>query len=345
MSERVVVLFGGNSDERRVSVASAQHICFRIAEAEPIFEAVSGALFRCPREHLAAFQNPFVTDYAPPGPASWPSLAAALDAPESRDALFFLAYHGQGGEDGSAQRLFEARHLAFTGSGSKASADTFDKDIAKRLARQAGLRTAEALDLPRDEKGIRSALADLLQKHGRAVAKPVRGGSSVGLYHVTDAAAADRAAQAIAASGLDYLAEEFVTGTELTVGVVDGPKGRRALPPSEVRLAPGRAFDYEGKYLARGTTEVTPAEVAPEVTQAARELALAAHRALGCEGYSRTDMIATPAGPVFLEINTLPGMTRMSFIPQQLEVEGTPVVDFLRGQLELAKARRDRTGR
>ncbi len=342
MGERIVVLFGGNSDERRVSGASAQHSCDRLPEAEPVFESVAGAMFRCPREHLAAFQNAFVTEYTPPGAPAWPSLAAALDDTSLRDALFFLAYHGQGGEDGRAQRLFEARQLAFTGSGSRASADAFDKDIAKQKARVVGIRTAEAIALPRDPPGIRAALADLLQRHGRAVAKPVRGGSSVGLYQVQNAVDADRAAQAIGASGLDYLAEQFITGRELTVGVVQGAQGLRALPPSEVRLAPGRAFDYEGKYLAQGTTEITPADVPPEVTRSTQQLAQAAHRALGCEGYSRTDVILGPEGPVFLEINTLPGLTRASFLPQQLAAEGTSVVDFLRGQLDLARARRAR---
>ena len=125
------------------------------------------------------------------------------------------------------------------------------------------------------------------------------------------------------------------------MGVVQSAIGLRALPPSEVRLDPGRAFDYEGKYLARGTTEITPAEVPPEVTRATQELAQVAHRALGCEGYSRTDVILGTSGPVFLEINTLPGLTRASFLPQQLAAEGTSVVDFLRGQLDLARERRD----
>jgi D-alanine-D-alanine ligase len=121
---------------------------------------------------------------------------------------------------------------------------------------------------------------------------------------------------------------------------VDGPNGARALPPSEVRMDPGRAFDFAGKYLGKWTREITPAEVSPEVTRAAQELALAAHRALGCVGYSRTDMIVGPQGPVFLELNTLPGLTRMSFIPQQLAAEGTPMLTFLQGQIELAKQRR-----
>jgi D-alanine-D-alanine ligase len=109
-----------------------------------------------------------------------------------------------------------------------------------------------------------------------------------------------------------------------------------------VRTDPGRAFDYEGKYLGKGTKEITPAEVPPEVSRAAQDLALRAHAALECEGYSRTDIIVGRRGPVFLELNTLPGLTRMSFIPQQLAAEGTTMLQFLEGQIDLARRRRDR---
>jgi D-alanine-D-alanine ligase len=174
------------------------------------------------------------------------------------------------------------------------------------------------------------------------VAKPVAGGSSVGLQLIGNVAEAQRAAAAIAAAGEEYLAEAFVSGTELTVGVVDDERGTRALPASEVRVEQGRAFDYDGKYLGRGTREITPAEVPAAVSTAAQRVAVAVHQALGCEGYSRTDVICTPTGPVFLEINTLPGLTRMSFVPQQLAAEHTSMSDFLEGQIALARRRRDR---
>jgi D-alanine-D-alanine ligase len=110
---------------------------------------------------------------------------------------------------------------------------------------------------------------------------------------------------------------------------------------SEVRLIPGGAFDYAGKYLGRGTEEITPAELEPEAWQQAQALAVLTHTALGCRGYSRTDMILTDAGPVLLEINTLPGMTKASFIPQQLAAAKRPVKAFLERQLTLARQRRD----
>jgi len=339
----LVILFGGSSGERRVSVASAQNVASLLEQAEAWFWAPDGAIHQVERAALLAHQRAFEEEFAPAGAPAYPSLEEALDDPRSLPLTFVLALHGTGGEDGAAQKLFEDRRIAFTGPAADASAKAFDKEWAKRVAAAAGIPVAESMHLPRgDEATIGSALLGFLSRHERVVAKPVAGGSSVGLQLIGSVADAQRAAAAIAASREEYLAEAFVSGTELTVGVVDDSSRTRALPASEVRVEQGRAFDYEGKYLGRGTREITPAEVPPQVSQAAQRVALAAHQALGCEGYSRTDVICTPNGPVFLEINTLPGLTRMSFIPQQLAAEGTSMRTFLEGQIALARRRRDR---
>jgi D-alanine-D-alanine ligase len=186
---------------------------------------------------------------------------------------------------------------------------------------------------------VEETLRDLLALHGRLVAKPVADGSSVGLFHIRKADDVPGAAQAIAAGKERYLVEQFVDGTELTIGVVDMGDGARALCASEVRLAPGRSFDFEGKYLGKGTVEITPAEVTDDVSRASMDLALSAHRALGCEGYSRTDVIVGVHGPVFLETNTLPGLTKASFLPQQLAVAKISMRTFLEQQSVLARAR------
>lgn len=336
----VVILFGGSSPERRVSQASAQNVASVLTEAELWFLSFAGAVYRVSAADLQAFPRPFENDFLPRGEPGFATLAKALDAGTGK--VFFLGLHGGEGEDGTVQRMLEARRLAFTGPGAAASAKAFDKELAKSIASGAGVRTVESLVLSRTAP--RRAMEGLLALHGRIVVKPVAGGSSVGLHHVGNEADVEAAAAAITGAPEAYLAEAFVAGTELTVGVVDGESGPRALPVSEVRVQPGRAFDYEGKYLGKGTTEVTPAEVPAEVSQAAQTLALTAHRALGCEGYSRTDCIVGKDGPVFLELNTLPGLTRASFVPQQLAAEGTSLETFLDGQLALARRRRDHAG-
>jgi len=339
----VVILFGGPSNERKVSVASAQNVASLLEQAEAWFWSPDGAVHPVERAALLAHQRAFEVEFVPAAPSAWGSLQEAADDPRSRSLTFLLALHGGAGEDGTVQKVLEERRIAFTGPDSAASAKAMDKEWAKRIAAAAGVPVAESVRVPRgDEATVGSALLGFLARHERIVAKPVAGGSSLGVFIIGSVADAQRAAAAIADSPEDFLAEEFVEGAELTVGVVDGERGTRALPASEVRVDRGRSFDYAGKYLGKGTREITPAEVPAEVLGAAQKVALDAHRALGCEGYSRTDVICALRGAVFLELNTLPGLTRMSFIPQQLTAEGTPMRTFLEGQIALARRRRDR---
>lgn len=342
MASDVIILFGGGSSERLVSVASAQNLSTHLPGAACWFIDPSGAVFEVERSVLAAHANPFEKQFVPGGTESFPSLAAALDAPSAQGPTFFLALHGGDGENGVTQRLLEARGLAFTGSGSKASADAFDKAKTKQLASAQGAKVAEARILPPMNVGqAKAALTELLALNSRWVLKPQADGSSHGLIHLRNAAQLEASAEALAGFKLHYLAEVFIEGRELTVGVIDDEGGAAALPVSEVRLIPGGAFDYAGKYLGRGTEEITPAELTPEESKAAQALAVLTHRALGCQGYSRTDMILTPSGLVLLEINTLPGLTKASFIPQQLAAAGRDVKAFLARQLQLACSRRD----
>lgn len=336
----IVILFGGSSSERLVSVASAQNVSTHLPDAACWFLSKAGEVFDVPRETLAAHQQAFVNEFHPAGAPTWPSLEVALQTPGAAQATFFLALHGGDGENGVTQRIFEKARIAFTGSGSQASADAFDKARAKVLASAKGARIADAETLPPlDEATLKTRLSALLARASRWVLKPQADGSSHGLFHLKGASDVDAAAKALAKLHVTYLAEVFIEGRELTVGVVDEASGTVALPVSEVKLIPGGAFDYEGKYLGRGTEEITPAQLTDAEWKAAQALAVLTHQAVGCRGYSRTDMILTSAGPVLLEINTLPGMTKASFIPQQLAAAGKDVKAFLQRQLELARQR------
>ncbi len=337
----VVILFGGSSDERWVSVATAQNLAQQLPEAGLWFQTAEGTVTPCDRRALEAHREPFTQELKLPGKPSWPNLEAALDDPRADGKVFLLGFHGGQGEDGTVQRALESRGRSFTGSGSKSCADTFDKEIAKWMAREAGLRTVPSVVL---KGGASTALESEIEafraKHDGAVAKPVAGGSSIGVHFVRVAADSVRVAQVLSSAPAEsYLLEALVSGTELTVGVAeDAERVARALPCTEVRLEAGRTFDYAGKYLGQAT-EITPAEVSPEVAAAAQAAASTAHRVMGCFGYSRTDMIASAAGLIFLEINTLPGLTRASFIPQQLAAAEIPLKRFLETQLQLARRR------
>ncbi|HEY6844294.1 MAG TPA: D-alanine--D-alanine ligase, partial [Thermoanaerobaculia bacterium] len=125
-----------------------------------------------------------------------------------------------------------------------------------------------------------------------------------------------------------------------TVGVVDMGNGPDALPPIEIEVDAGRSFDYSGKYLGSGTREICPAQIPEAMRETAAQVALTAHTVLGCEGYSRTDMIAADDDHIyFLELNTLPGLTASSLVPKELNVAGIGFREFLEKQIELARQR------
>lgn len=343
MPNPVLLVFGGTSSERRVSVASAQHLVSVLGACRSWFIAPDGAVHECSAKDLAQHEQPFERDFQPQSPAFAPGLEQAILGLDDRSTVFVLALHGGAGEDGTIQALFEAQNLAFTGSGSRASAAAFDKSVAKALVAERGVRTVPGFVLHEsDAVAMERALRELYGRHGSLVLKPVADGSSVGLHAVLTLADVAGAASAMASQRRAYLAEPFVRGTEVTVGVVDRKGSPHALPPTEIRVEQGRMFDYEGKYLGHGTQEITPAEISETGWEQACQAAIIAHQALGCEGYSRTDLILVDDEPVFLEINTLPGLTRASLIPQELRAEGSTMADFVAEQVEIAVKRRDR---
>jgi D-alanine-D-alanine ligase len=325
----VIVLFGGRSDERHVSVASAQNVVRTLGSPLAWFWAPNGAVYDVNREELFAHSNPFVNDFEPSRPAIWPDLEMALDTLPVDDPVFLLALHGGEGEDGTVQRMMEARGIPFTGSGSAASAAAFDKGRAKEIVKDR-VRTAESCVVI-DVRDLDATVAEMLQRHEKIVLKPLAGGSSRGLFFV------ERGSEVPKTANVPYIVEQFIAGRELTVGVIEGGDGPFPLPVIEIETDPGARFDYEGKYLGKGTREICPAKIPDSMRDEAQSMALAAHIALGCEGYSRSDLIAGAEGVYFLELNTLPGLTTSSLVPQQLKEAGMDFRDFLEQQVAIAR--------
>jgi D-alanine-D-alanine ligase len=228
--------------------------------------------------------------------------------------------------------MCEMRGIPFTGSGSASSHLAFDKIAAKRFAEIAGVKAPAGIAL----EDMDTAFAE----YGRLIAKPARDGSSYGLIFVN--AKQDLVAVRRAARTEEYVVEPFIAGQEATCGVLEQLDGSLiALPPVEIIPAEG-AFDYEAKYIAKATQEICPARFAPEVNAQIMDHALRAHRALSCGGYSRTDFIISEKGPIYLETNTLPGLTKASLYPKALKAHGIEFADFLRGQIALAEKRTQR---
>jgi D-alanine-D-alanine ligase len=333
----VIVLFGGRSDERHVSVASAQNVVRTLGTPLAWFWAPGGAVYDVNRDELLAHEKPFINDFEPSRPAIWPDLEMALDTLPVDDPVFLLALHGGEGEDGSVQRLMEARKIPFTGSCSTASAAAFDKGRAKEVVEER-VRVAESR-VVNDVRAIDGSIDAMLKRYEKIVLKPVAGGSSRGLFFVDRSTDLGPILDAIHTLKVPYILEQFISGRELTVGVIDGENGPRALPVIEIETDPGFSFDYDGKYLGKGTREICPAKIPDAIRDEVQQMALTAHIALGCEGYSRSDFVAGEDGVYFLELNTLPGLTTSSLVPQQLLEAGIEFRTFLEEQVSLALRR------
>jgi D-alanine-D-alanine ligase len=325
---RNTILFGGTNKERLVSVATAQALHAALPDADLWFWDADNTVHEARSEALLTHERPFEIPFTP-GTPSIGAFEQALDRARAEDRVLVLGLHGGSAENGELQVTCESRGIAFTGSGSASSHLAFDKVSAKRFAAVAGIKVPGGIAL--DE------LDQALAEHGRLIAKPAKDGSSYGLIFVN--ASQDLVAVRRAAAIEDYLIEPHVAGPETTCGVLEQLDGSLlALPPVEIIPAAG-AFDYEAKYIAKATQEICPARFSDEVNAGIMAQALRAHKALSCSGYSRTDFIVTEQGPVYLETNTLPGLTKSSLYPKALTAAGITFEDFLQLQIALAKQR------
>jgi D-alanine-D-alanine ligase len=322
----VVVLYGGTSTEREVSLSSGRAVLAALAPAAGVPAALLGVEVRADGRWVVGEQA------LPP--------ARALGAlPE--DTLFFLGLHGGDGEDGTLQGFLRSARRRHTGSGVAASSLCMDKHLSRLCFAAAGLAVAPgALVRAADAAAPSAALLARLGSLGAApwYVKPNRGGSSVATTRAAGEEQLDAGLRAASAGGSDVLVESHVAGLETTCGVIGNRGGPlRALPIVEIVPHEGRFFDYEEKYGEGGAREVCPPE---HLTRAAQErlagLALDAYRAAGCDGYARIDFIvpgdAASCEPVVLEANTLPGFTPRSLLPQAAAAAG---VDFRSLCLEL----------
>jgi D-alanine-D-alanine ligase len=265
----------------------------------------------------------------------WILAGQALDATAAleqipADTLYFIALHGGQGEDGRLQRALSRRGLMFTGSDSDSSALCMDKARARTCVQAAGLACAPGLladhrAWSEDPEQILNRVFDL--GPGPWFVKPNCGGSSLGVARTAGAGELREAIEATFDLGQEALVEREVVGLEVSDGILGGTSatGLVALPLCEILPDKGRYFDYHQKYDGSGAKELCPPEHTPP-DQAAEVEAMSrtAFRALGCEGYGRMDFILPAVGgpPVFLEANTLPGMTERSLLPRAAQAKG-----------------------
>jgi D-alanine-D-alanine ligase len=301
---RIGVLLGGESAERAISLKTG----------EAIFQSLKRQGYHVIKIDAAKNLTPKLK--------------------KSKINFAYIALHGPGGEDGQVQSLLEWLHIPYTGSRVMASAVAMDKAASKRVFENAGLPTAPWYVLHKPgplSRAARTPTAHPSSCQGGmecrlelpVVVKPARQGSAVGISIVKHARQWPQALMMAFRYDDLVIVEKFIRGTEITVGVL----GRKALPVIEILPQHDRPFyDFHAKYAPGGSRHILPARIPPRVAARAQALSLAACRALGTRGAARVDLIVDRRrGPSLLEVNTIPGMTETSLLPEAARAAG---IDF-----------------
>lgn len=309
----ILLIAGGWSSERDVSLSGGR--------------AIHKALLNL--GHSVSFYDPTL------------SFEGLVEAADEMD-FAFINLHGSPGEDGIIQAMLERTGCPYQGAGPAASMLALNKASAKALFLRAGLNTQHYRllnSLP--ERDWQPALRYPL------FIKSNTGGSSLHMEKVTRPEDLRAALKRLFSLGGSYLVESAVEGREITCGVLGSLDGDdevpSAMPTILIRPSAGDVFDYTSKYSPGGAEEICPAPIPDELTRSLQQSALAAHKVLGCQGYSRADFIVPDNGePVLLEVNTLPGMTATSLLPQAAAVAGLSFEQLIQRLIDLGLARQKR---
>jgi len=321
---KVVVIAGGTSPERNVSLASGDAVGNALQEAGHEVVKVDPM---SPEETRQA-SVPFLTGEVglePPEirtphliPEQIQGLISTLTA-EKPDVVFPIL-HGGWGENGELQALLDLNGFRYVGSGPRASAVAMHKPTAKRLFQWKGIPTTDWVEFLRSSPPSFDDACQVVQRQTGfpAVLKPANGGSTIGLTRVADESGVGAALQTIFALDDDAMAEPWIDGRELTVSIL----ANEALPIVEIKPHVGY-YDYRNKYTHGQTDYICPAELSPETAAQLSNYAISAFDVIGCRHFARVDFLLTRSGEAYcLEVNTLPGMTSTSLVPKAAKARG-----------------------
>lgn len=296
---KIVVVCGGVTGEREVSLRSGEAVAAALREAgmEPlVYDAQS----------VSAFLT------------RWPEFGA--------DGVF-VALHGGWGEDGRIQAVMEANGIPYTGSGARACWLAMDKNVARARFAEGGVAVAPGFAVTCADK---PDLADAVRRWGKIVVKPANGGSTVGVTIATDARTAEMGLAAVWDTDTAAVVEAYISGREVTVAVFGNGDDAFAMPIVEICPKSG-FYDYGSKYTSGASEYLCPAPFDPEIAKRIETYALTAYRLLGCATYARIDFRVTESGEIYaLEANTAPGMTATSLVPKAAAAYGWSFPELLR---------------
>jgi len=327
----VVILMGGPSAEHEISLATGSMIVSALDKnrynLKPITITKEGK-WLLPRAGLK-----FLGDGSLKKESAMVAMenGRAMDEIKSRKMadVAFLALHGTYGEDGAIQGLLELLGIPYTGSGVLASALGMDKEMAKKILKREKILTPNYFIFTKNNH------VSLKKVKFPCVVKPNNQGSSVGVSIVKGPGQFKKAIRKAFEYGARVMIEDFIEGREITAAVL-GNRKPRALPLIEIKPRVSDFFDYKAKYEEGGSEEICPASLPLAIAKKIQDLAVRIHLSLGCRGVTRTDFILNGSRPYALEINTLPGMTKTSLVPQAAAAAGISFSELLDKLIEYA---------
>ncbi len=331
---KVAVLMGGVSSERGVSLSTGKQVLEALGNDRYIAYGVDTALMPGARSHLERTSSEHIEAVEQAArQVTEHGLLGMQDILDPSGDYFpdvaFLALHGKFGEDGTIQGMLELAGITYTGSGVLASALAMDKSMAKKVLVSDGIKVPGSFEITSG-----CSCLDFDDPVSKAdifgyplMVKPSRQGSTIGMCKVESSASLIDAVREAAAYDNKIIIEQFVSGTELTVGVL-GNDNPIALPVVEIVPAKG-FYDYEAKYTPGATEEIVPARIPGAQAECAQSIAISCHKSLGCRGVSRTDIILAEDGMYVLEVNTIPGLTPTSLLPRAAGAAGMSFSELL----------------
>ncbi len=321
MKKAIAIIAGGTSSEYVISVKSAEQVrtLFDTSKFIPYTILVKGWNWKAILDD-GSERNVDMNDFS-------------FETPEGRvqPGYAFIIIHGTPGEDGKIQAYFDMLHIRYNTGGVMSSALTFNKYVCKMYLRNSGILTAESMLVTRESRPDAAEIVGTLGLP--CFVKPNNGGSSFGTSRVNKTEDMDAALEAAFGEDTEVLIESFIGGTELTCGVLKTAMEELVFPVTEV-VSKKEFFDFEAKYTVGMADEITPARVPDEVHRRCMDLASQIYDLTFCHGLVRVDFILKGDDLYFLEINTVPGMSRESIVPKQIRAAGMSEQEVINKILE-----------
>lgn len=316
MKKNIAVVYGGDSSEFVVSVKSSENV----------YKAIDPAIYKVWKVQIQGLNWEVYENGQVIANVDKSDFSFVKDGEKIRFDFAYITIHGTPGEDGKLQGYFELVKVPYSTCGVYSSALTFNKYFCSNYLRTFGITMAKSVRL---FKGDKIDTDQIIEKLGLPVfVKPNAGGSSFGVTKVKEKAQLQEALELAMTESNDILVEEFIDGKEFTCGLVKIAGEKIVFPVTEV-IPLNEFFDYEAKYVAGKTDEITPARISPELTQKIQQISSKIYDLCDCSGIVRVDYILKEGEFYFLEVNTTPGMTATSFVPQQIAAMGRTLGEVL----------------